>query len=111
MPDERLFYLPGGVFAALLLGVALTPLRESTHAGNFVFAFVILVIVVGELGGRAAAVATAICSSLSLNFFLTKPYLSLRIHDPDDVIAFGGLLLCGLVAAALGSRRAAREPR
>jgi K+-sensing histidine kinase KdpD len=108
-PHAGLFYLPGGAIAALVLGMALVPLRELTHAGNFVFAFVILVIVVGELGGRAAAIATAVCSALSLNFFLTKPYLSLRIHSQDDVISFLGLLACGLVAAALGARRDLRS--
>ena len=108
VPHERLFYLPGGVIGAILLGMALTPLREMTTAGNFIFAFVILIILVGELGGRAAAVATAACSALSLDFFLTKPYLSLRIEQKHDLIAFAGLALCGLVAAALGSRHGRR---
>jgi K+-sensing histidine kinase KdpD len=105
VPHSGLFYLPGGVIAAVVLGMALAPLRELTNAGNFVFAFVILIIVVGELGGRAAAVATAACSALSLDFFLTKPYLSLKIEEKHDLVAFLGLALCGLVAAALGSRR------
>lgn len=110
VPYASLFYLPGGVIAALVLGMALTPLREMTNAGNFVFAFVILIIVVGELGGRAAAVATAACSALSLDFFLTKPYLSLRIEQKHDLIAFAGLVLCGLTAAALGARHHRRSP-
>ena len=45
---------------------------------------------------------------LSLDFFLTSPYLHLAIHDKDDVIAFLGLALCGLLAAALGSPRRER---
>ena len=110
VPHAGLFYLPGGVIAAILLSMALTPVRELTNAGNFIFAFVILIIVVGELGGRAAAVATAACSALSLDFFLTKPYLSLKIEQKHDVIAFVGLTLCGLVAAALGSRHGRRAP-
>lgn len=110
VPHAGLFYLPGGVIAAILLGMSLTPVRELTNAGNFIFAFVILIIVVGELGGRAAAVATAACSALSLDFFLTRPYLSLKIEQKHDVIAFVGLTLCGLVAAALGSRHGRRAP-
>lgn len=104
VPHAGLFYLPGGVIAAIVLGMALTPFREMTNSGNFIFAFVILIIVVGELGGRAAAVATAATSALSLDFFLTKPYLSLRMEQKHDLIAFVGLVLCGLTAAALGSR-------
>ena len=67
-----------------------------------------LTIVAGELGGRGAALATALASALSLDFFLTRPYLHLAIHDKDDVIAFVGLALCGLLAAALGSPRRER---
>jgi K+-sensing histidine kinase KdpD len=114
VPHAGLFYLPGGIIGAIVLGMALTPFREMTNAGNFIFAFVILIIVVGELGGRSAAVATAACSALSLDFFLTKPYLSLRMEQKHDLIAFVGLVLCGLTAAALGSRhdrRAAEDPR
>ena len=105
---ERLFYLPGGPIAAIVLGMSLVPLRESTNSANFIFAFMVLIIVVAEFGGRWAALATATCSALSLDFFLTKPYLSLRIEEKHDLIAFLGLALCGLVAAALGSRRGGR---
>jgi len=101
----NLFYLPGGPIAAILLGMALIPLRELTNSANFIFVFMILIIVVAEFGGRWAAIVTAACSALSLDFFLTRPYLSLRIVGKHDLIAFGGLTVCGLVAAALGSRR------
>lgn len=111
MRDElRGFSLPAGPIAAILLGMALTPLREATSAANFIFAFVILIILFATYGGQWAALATAGASALSLDYFLTKPYLSLRIEGKHDLIAFTGLLLCGLVSAALGSalgRRAA----
>jgi len=111
MRDElQQFSLPAGPIAAILLGMALTPFRDATSAGNFIFAFVTLNILVATYGGRWAALATAGTSALSLDFFLTMPYLSLRIEGKHDFIAFTGLLLCGLVSAALGSaleRRAA----
>ena len=105
---DRLFYLGFGPITAILIGVGLMPLRGLTVASNFTFAFVALTIVAGELGGRGAALATALSSALSLDFFLTRPYLHLAIHDKDDVIAFLGLALCGLLAAALGSPRRER---
>jgi hypothetical protein len=49
---------------------------------------------------------TAIVSGMSLNFFLTEPYLNLTIEKRDDVIAFFALLGCGLIAAWFGKRRA-----
>jgi hypothetical protein len=102
---ERLFYLGVGPLAAVLLGVALVPLRGFTTASNLTFVFLAMTIVVGELGGRAAAVATAVASALSLDFFLTQPYLRLAIQDKHDAIAFLGLGGCGILAAALASGR------
>jgi uncharacterized protein DUF4118 len=104
---ENMFYLPAGPIAAIVLGIVLVPLRELTNSANFIFVFMILIIVVAEFGGRWAAIATAATSAMSLDFFLTRPYLSLMIEDKHDIIAFGGLMVCGLVAAAIGSRRRA----
>lgn len=81
------------------------PLRGFTTASNFTFVFLALTIVVAEFGGRWAAVATALSSALSLDFFLTQPYLRLTIQDKHDIIAFVGLAVCGLIAASLGSQR------
>src|SRR5262249_31287082 len=76
-----------------------------TSASNLAFVFLILTIVVAELGGRGAALATAIVSAMTLNFCLTEPYLTLAINKPDDLIAFFALGASGLVAAAFGKRR------
>lgn len=102
---DRLIYLATGPLVAILLGIALIPLREDVIASNFTFPFIILTIVVSEFGGRPAAVTTALVSALSLDFFLTKPYQRLTISGKHDITAFLGLAACGLVAASLGSRR------
>jgi K+-sensing histidine kinase KdpD len=105
---DRLIYLAGGPLAAIAIGIALMPARDFTTASNFTFVFMALTILVAELGGRTAAVATALCSALSLDFFLTQPYMRLSIEDKHDVIAFLGLTVCGLIAAAVGSQRGER---
>jgi hypothetical protein len=94
-----------GVAGAVALGVALTPLRTIVSASNLAFVFIALTIVVAEMGGRAPGLATAVVSALSLNFFLTEPYMSLEIHKPGDLGAFLALAACGLVAATFGKRR------
>jgi len=94
-----------GAVGAMGLALALVPLRAYTSASNLAFAFIVLTIVIAELAGRGAGLVTAVVSAMSLNFFLTQPYLSLRIDQPDDLIAFVALALCGLVAAAFGRRR------
>jgi K+-sensing histidine kinase KdpD len=101
---ESLWVAIGGL-GAMTLGVALIPLRTVTTASNLAFAFLVLTIVVAEVGGRAAGLATAVVSALSLNFFLTEPYLTLTIHRSDDIVAFLALAVSGLIAAAFGRRR------
>src|SRR5262245_46416340 len=76
----------GGV-GAMALGIALIPLRAMTSAANLAFAFLALTIVIAELGGRRAGLVTAVVSAMSLNFFLTEPYLTLAISKTDDIIA------------------------
>ena len=103
--ERTTVWLVVGVMGAIALGGVLVPLRGMVSASNLAFAFIILTIVVAEMGGRAAGLATALVSAMSLNFFLTRPYLSLTIEHPDDIVAFFALAGCGLVAAAFGRRR------
>ena len=98
-------WLPAGGLGAIALGIALIPLRTLTSASNLAFVFIVFTIVVAELGGRGAAMVTAVISAMSLNFFLTEPYLTLTINKPEDVVAFFAMAACGLVAAAFGRRR------
>jgi hypothetical protein len=107
--DDQLLYLGLGPLLAILLGGGLIPLRDLTVPSNFTFAFLALTIVVGELGGRLPALGTALVSALSLDFFLTRPYLHLAMHDKNDLVAFVGLAACGLLAAFLGTPRRERD--
>ncbi len=107
--DDSLLYLAAGPLAAIFLGMMLVPLRDFTSASNLTFVFMALTIAIAALGGRPAAVATALCSALSLDFFLTKPYLRLTIEEKHDTIAFVGLAVCGLIAATLGPERGERS--
>jgi hypothetical protein len=103
--EEIRVWMAAGAAGSLVLGIVLIPLRTVTAASNLAFVFLAFTIVVAELGGRPAALVTAVVSAMSLNFFLTEPYLTLTITKPDDVIAFVALAACGLIAAAFGKRR------
>ena len=94
-----------GALGGIALGVLLIPLRSHTSASNLAFVFLAFVIVMAELGGRGAALVTAVVSAMTLDFFLTEPYLTLAISKRDDVVAFVALVVCGLIAAAFGHRR------
>ena len=103
--ERTQLWAPLAALGAVGLGVALTPLRDTTSASNLAFVFMAFTVVVAELGGALAALAAALVSAVSLNFFLTEPYLTLSISKTDDLIAFVALAGCGLIAAAFGSRR------
>ena len=103
--DDSMVWMTVGGFGALALGIALIPLRTLTSASNLAFVFLAFTIVVAELGGRSAALLTAVVSAMTLNFFLTEPYLTLVINKWDDIVAFFALAACGLIAAAFGKRR------
>jgi hypothetical protein len=79
--EEDIIYLGAGPGAAILLGAALVPFREATSASNLTFPFLILIIVIAELGGWGPALATAVA------------------------VAFLGLATCGLVVSAFAKRR------
>ena len=103
--DNVRVWMVTGALGSMTLGVALVPLRGLVDASNLAFVFMAFTIVVAELGGRRPALVTALISAMSLNFFLTEPYLTLAIDKRDDVIAFFALAACGLIAAAFGQRR------
>jgi len=103
--DDIRVWVVTGALGSMALGIILIPLRTVVAASNLAFVFMAFTILVAELGGRGPALVTALISAMSLNFFLTEPYLTLAITKRDDVIAFFALAGCGLIAAAFGRRR------
>ena len=103
--DDIRVWIVTGALGSMVLAIALIPLRTVVAASNLAFVFMAFTIIVAELGGRGPALVTALVSAMSLNFFLTEPYLTLSITKRDDVIAFFALAACGLIAAAFGRRR------
>ncbi|MGH7334854.1 MAG: DUF4118 domain-containing protein [Candidatus Rokuibacteriota bacterium] len=103
--DRSRFWIPAGILGAIAIGVVLVPLRTLTTASNLAFVFMTFTIVVAEFGGRTAAIVSAVVSAMSLNFFLTEPYLTLTMSKTDDVVAFFAMAVSGLIAAAFGTRR------
>jgi K+-sensing histidine kinase KdpD len=103
--DDVRIWMVTGALGSMALAIVLIPLRTVVAASNLAFAFMAFTIIVAELGGRGPALVTALVSAMSLNFFLTEPYLTLAISKSDDVVAFFALAGCGLIAAAFGRRR------
>jgi Domain of unknown function (DUF4118) len=102
-PDDRLVVAGLGVAALgpIVVAGALVPLREHIASANTALVFVIVVVLAAALGGRWTGVAAAIVSAMSFDFFLTRPYGSLKIDDADDIIATALLLAVGLIVGEI----------
>jgi hypothetical protein len=57
--DESRIGMIAGALGAMVLGIALIPLRSLTSASNLAFVFPVFTIVVAELGGRPAGLLVA----------------------------------------------------
>jgi hypothetical protein len=93
-----------GGLAPIAVGAALVAVRGHVASANVALALGIIVVAAGALGGRAAGTASALTAAASYDFFHTKPYLSLLIHDADDVEMTVLLLVIGLLSGQLAWR-------
>jgi Domain of unknown function (DUF4118) len=115
MRQDRVDWLAaaGGGIAALLIAMALGPLRDWMGNTNVALILLAVVAAAAAAGGRIAGVVTAIVAGLSFNFFHTQPYLSLDIDSREDLITTLLLVVIGLVVGELaqffeGERRRGR---
>jgi len=100
-----------GGLAPIVVGAALVVVRGHVASVNVALVLGIIVVASGALGGRAAGMVSALTAAASYDFFHTRPYLSLLIHDADDIEMTILLLVLGLVSGQLAwqTRVAARE--
>jgi Domain of unknown function (DUF4118) len=102
-PDDRLVVAGIGVAALgpIVVASALVPLREDIASANAALVFVVVVVLAAALGGRWTGVTAAIVSAMAFDFFLTRPYGSLKIDNADDIIATVLLLAVGLIVGEI----------
>jgi hypothetical protein len=93
-----------GGLAPILGAAALVAVRGHVAGTNVALILAVVVVTAGALGGRAGGTVAGFTAALSFDFFHTRPYLSLLIHDTDDVEMTILLLILGLVAGQLAWR-------
>jgi K+-sensing histidine kinase KdpD len=98
-PDDRLVVAGLGVAALgpLVVASLLVIVRDHIAGSNAALVFVIVVVLAAALGGRWAGFTAAIVSAMSYDFFLTRPYGSLKIDEAEDIVATALLLTVGLI--------------
>ena len=99
-----------GLPAAIVVGAILTSTRWAVNSANTALVFMVLVVAVAALGGRAAGAITAVASVMAYDFFHTEPYLSMAIDSRDDLETTVLLLVAGLLVGTIASKgRSARH--
>ena len=94
-----------GALAALAVAAMLSSARDVVGEANVAIVLVLVTVLAAALAGRAAGACTAVSAAISYNFFHTRPYLSLRVSDRQDLITIGLLVAVGLVVGELSALR------
>jgi hypothetical protein len=102
------------VLAPLGVASALSLARDSVSAATAVLVLVLVVLAVAAAGDRVAGLVATGGAGLWFDFFLTEPYQTFTINDPDDLEAAVLLVVIGAAATEIalwGRRQAARASR
>ena len=110
MQSDSILVVGLGLGPIVVAGL-LVSLRDELVSTNLALILVVVVVLAAAVGGRLAGAVTAVTAALSFDFFLTKPYLSLKVETSNDVETVLILLGVGLLVGAVASRgrRAERE--
>jgi hypothetical protein len=108
---RKLIGLAGGGLGAIVVALLLVPFREDIDNANLALILVLVVVLAAIVGDRASAVLAAITGTMAFDFFLTRPYASMRIESADDIETVIILLAVGLLVGEVAARgrRSRRE--
>ena len=106
-PDrsESLGWACASAVVIIFVAGLLVAVRDTIGNTNVALILVVFVVAAAVFGGRLAGVAAAVVAAVSFNFFHTKPYLTLRIKEGQDVVTVVLLLVVGLVVGELARLR------
>jgi two-component system sensor histidine kinase KdpD len=84
-----------------LLTVVLLTVRDTVGLPTVLLLYLLLVCVVAAIGGLRPALAAALASALTANWFFTEPYRTLIIDDAEQVIAVVVFVAAGVLVSVL----------
>lgn len=110
VPDRSsrsLFGVALGGLGSLFVAEGLVGIRGEIANVNVALLLVLVVLAAAAVGGRTAGAMAGLVAATSFDFFHTRPYGSLKIASPNDLVTTLLLLVVGLAAgeAAERSRR------
>lgn len=98
-----------GVVAVAVVTVALVPVRDHITQATPALAYVVPVVIAAIVGGRVAALLTAVLAAGALNFAFIPPVSTLKVASVDDGVALGVFAAIALVVGTLTAREADRR--
>jgi hypothetical protein len=101
---RKLVGLVIGGLGAIAVSVLLVPLRGDIDTSNLALILVVVVVLAAIVGNRAAAAVAAVVATMAFDFFLVRPYLSMRIDSHDDIETAIILLVVGLLVGEVAER-------
>lgn len=112
--DRRTLMLGYAVLAPLLVAATLHALRDQVTTTTAALVLVLLVVAGAATGLRSAGIVAALSAGVWFDYFLTEPYLSLKVTSSDDLQATALLLVVGIAVSEIalwGRRQAAQASR
>lgn len=88
-----------GSIVVLAVALLLTPVRDALGLANIALILTLVVVGAATIGGRIAGVVTAVIGALGFNAIHTRPYGTLRIDRPEDLLT---CILMIVVGVAVG---------
>jgi signal transduction histidine kinase len=97
-----------GLAAAAAVVAAVTavlfPISELDPGVSSGVLYVLGVLLIATYWGLGLGLVTSVASALALDYFHTRPTESFLVHEPQDVVAIGVLLLTAIVASVIADR-------
>jgi two-component system sensor histidine kinase KdpD len=98
---RRLLAVGLGLVIVVVATLAILPSRDNVSVATPALVLVVPGILAGLLGGRMAALVTAITAALVLDLTFIKPYGTLKVHLVDDVVVLVAFVAVAVTVATL----------
>jgi two-component system sensor histidine kinase KdpD len=97
-----------GLLGVPLLGLVLSPFRDTLGTPGALLLFLLLIVGVAIMGGAVPALVVAVLAFGVADWFFIPPLHNLTIGHPVDAIALGVFLTVAAAVSAVGERAARR---
>ncbi|MGH9020356.1 MAG: DUF4118 domain-containing protein, partial [Acidimicrobiales bacterium] len=105
---RRVAGLAGAAVLLPAITVAMTSVRSNVSLSTVVLVYLLVVLGAAVWSGAAVGVAAALVASGLENYYFVKPFHTLDVARPDDVVALVAFLVFAVAASVVVSRFAQR---